>query len=874
METLQGSLPQLPHTKFEPDTDKIKRRLNNGGVYPTPKIVHTIRKKEIQKHNRKLNRLAKADPSSPPLSQSQKQALADETHFQTLKHEYRDFTKAVKAKTGDGESMVGRPWEGIERIGFRELASTSAEYVGEKLKKEELKALREMFEARKLDDLKWVLDDDIGLKEDWMDGENRVWDPAKRRRRGEGEVIQFLVDRLSATEFSMKDWKLSKMMKQSGLQFTEGQMLKILGGLGAKGCWKHSVAVVEWVYNDKGNKHCKSRFVYTKLLAILGKARRPQEALHIFNLMLGDFHIYPDAAAYHSITVTLGQTGLLKELLKIIESMRQRPFRSNKNMFPKNWDPVVEPDVIVYNALLNACTQSHQWKGVSWVFNQLRKSGLKPNGATYGLAMEVMLQSGKYDLVHELFRKMKNSGEAPKALNYKVLVRAFWCEGKVNEAVEAVRDMEQRGVVGTGSVYYELACCLCNNGRWQDALVEVEKMKNVSNTKPLEVTFTGMITSSMEGGHIDSCISIFKHMKNRCAPNIGTINTMLKVFGRSDMFFKAKELFEEIKTVRAESDSSLEGGGTLVVPDQYTYTSMLKASASALQWEYFEYVYKEMALSGYQVDQTKHASLFVKASRSGKFYLLEHAFDTSLEAGEIPHPLIFTEMVFQATAQHDYKRAVTLVNAMAYAPFQVSERQWTDLFEKNGDTITQDGLEKLLDALHNCDVVSEATVLNLSRSLLRLCRSYRSRGLSSSAPFGSGATETSSLDGDNEEIYGNGIMPNHSLESIDGSHNPRREPLDKSTNVPLDAFSVNHATTRRDVDAVTRTVSRSSEYISDEDGEYSTEIDEEIEALIYKDVDDSHDSDLPSAPEILKVWKERRKEARDSLPLSTWAEVN
>lgn len=54
-----------------------------------------------------------------------------------------------------------------------------------------------------------------------------------------------------------------------------------------------------------------------------------------------------------------------------------------------------------------------------------------------------------------------------------VLVRAFWEEGKVNEAVEVVRDMEQRGVVGTASVYYELASCLCNNGRWQDAILEV-----------------------------------------------------------------------------------------------------------------------------------------------------------------------------------------------------------------------------------------------------------------------------------------------------------------------------------------------------------------------------------------------------------------
>lgn len=56
---------------------------------------------------------------------------------------------------------------------------------------------------------------------------------------------------------------------------------------------------------------------------------------------------------------------------------------------------------------------------------------------------------------------------------FPVLVKAYWEEGKINEAVEAVQDMEQRGVIGTASVYYELACCLCRNGRWQDAMIEV-----------------------------------------------------------------------------------------------------------------------------------------------------------------------------------------------------------------------------------------------------------------------------------------------------------------------------------------------------------------------------------------------------------------
>lgn len=54
-----------------------------------------------------------------------------------------------------------------------------------------------------------------------------------------------------------------------------------------------------------------------------------------------------------------------------------------------------------------------------------------------------------------------------------VLVRTFWKEGKIDGAIDAVRNMEQRGVVGNGGVYYELACGLCNNGRWKDAILEV-----------------------------------------------------------------------------------------------------------------------------------------------------------------------------------------------------------------------------------------------------------------------------------------------------------------------------------------------------------------------------------------------------------------
>ncbi|XP_056842511.1 pentatricopeptide repeat-containing protein At5g67570, chloroplastic [Raphanus sativus] len=708
--------------EFEPDMEKIKRRLLKYGVDPTPKILKNLRKKEIQKHNRRTKRQTESEGETV-YTEAQRQSMEEEARFETLKREYKQFTRTVSGDRSGGERslIVGNPWEGIERVRLKELVGgvRREDLSDGKTRRENLKELKKILEQ----DLRWVLEDDVDDVEEEYSlvaarNDDVGFDPAKRWRN-EGEAVRVLVDRLSSREITEKHWKFVRMMNQSGLQFNEDQMLKIVDRLGRKRSWKQALAVVHWVYSDKKRKHLRSRFVYTKLLSVVGFARRPQEALQIFKQMLGDRQLYPDMAAYHSIAVTLGQAGLLKELLKVIELMRQKPTKLIKNLRQKNWDPVLEPDVVVYNSILNACVPSRQWKAVSWVFIELRKNGLRPNGATYGLAMEVMLESGKYDRVYEFFRKMKSSGEAPKAITYKVLVRALWRENKIEEAVEAVRDMEQKGVIGTGSVYYELACCLCNNGRWREAMLEARRIKRLENCKPLEITFTGLIAASLNGGHVDDCMAIFQYMKDVCDPNIGTVNTMLRVYGRNDMFVEAKELFEEI--VREKE--------THLVPDEYTYSFMLEASARSLQWEYFEHVYKTMILSGYQIDQTKHVPMLIEASRAGKWSLIEHAFDAILEDGEIPHPLFFTEMLCHATAKGDYQRAITLINTVALASFQISEEEWSDLFEENQDWVTRENLQKLSDYILDCDYASEPTVSNLSKSLKSLCGSSSTQPL-------------------------------------------------------------------------------------------------------------------------------------------------
>ncbi|KAJ0961429.1 hypothetical protein J5N97_000384 [Dioscorea zingiberensis] len=709
-------LPRCEAKPLDPNTEAIKQRLIRKGVVPTPKILHALRKKELQKSLRKAKKQA-LNAESPRLSDAQKQVLEEEARLRAARAEYRAFKEDVEKRRERVLVLSGRPWERLKAVDLRGIWSYGKEDLGDgRLKREHLVELREMLEKRNAEEYEWLLDDDV--EEARGDEKLREWKKSSPKGLvGDEEKIKWLIERLTKMDLNMKDWKFPRLMKQSGLYLSEVNLLKLIEGFGVIGNWKHALSVVEWAYNEKKYRYQKSRSVYTKLLAILGKGGRPSEALRIFNIMRDDGYLYPDMAAFHAIAVCLGQAGLVKDLISIIECMRQKPSKKIKNMKLKDRDQCLEPDIVIFNALLNACIPTHQWKGVFWVLKQIRSRCLEPNGATYGLAMEVMLKSRKYDFVHHFFGKMQKSGLATKALTYKVLVRAFWEEGKVDEAIRAVRDMEQRGVVGIASVYYELACCLCNEGRWQEAVMEVEKLRRLPLAKPLEVTFTGMILSAVDGGYISDCISIFEYMNHLCTPNIGTINAMLKAYGCSDMFAKAKELFES--TEEKSSDLKTKDNVSLK-PDEYTYSSMLEISASAHQWEYFEHVYKEMALCGYQFDPKKHAHLLLEASRAGKCHLLEHAFDTVLESGEIPHISFFIEMICQTIAHQNFQKTAVLINSMAHASMQVNESQWLNLFERNKDRLSKDTLLNLLYNLNKSNLVMEDPVPNFLKALQSL----------------------------------------------------------------------------------------------------------------------------------------------------------
>ncbi|XP_030471303.2 pentatricopeptide repeat-containing protein At1g30610, chloroplastic [Syzygium oleosum] len=527
-----------------------------------------------------------------------------------------------------------------------------------------------------------------------------VVDKPKASRMEMEDRVQKLAKWLNGADIDMPEWMFSKFMRSAKIKFCDYSVLRVIQILGKLGNWRRVLQVIEWLQMRERFKSNKLRHIYTAALDVLGKARRPVEALNLFHLMQNQMSTYPDLVAYRSIAVTLGQAGHMKELFDVIDTMRSPPKKKLKTTTLVKWDPRLEPDIIVYNAVLNACVKQKQWEGAFWVLQQLKQHGQHPSSITYGLVMEVMFACEKYNLVHEFFRKIQHSC-IPNALTYKVLVNTLWREGKTDEAVLAVQEMEKRGIVGSAALYYDLARCLCSAGRCQESLRLVEKICKVAN-KPLVVTYTGLIQACLEARDIASGSFIFKQMEEYCSPNLVTCNIMLKGYLDHGMFEEAKQLLnrmlEDANHINSKSDYKFR-----VIPDTYTFNTILDACLEGRRWDDLQYVYQKMLHHGHHFNEKRHLRIVLDSSRAGQFGLLETTWNHLVQADRsLPLPLI-KERFCMMLEKDDYPAALScLINHTPSASQGFSRISWLKQFKHNAHRIRSESLEGLMHdaALH------------------------------------------------------------------------------------------------------------------------------------------------------------------------------
>ena len=196
-----------------------------------------------------------------------------------------------------------------------------------------------------------------------------------------------------------------------------------------------------------------------------------------------------------------------------------------------------------------------------------------------------------------------------------------------------------------------------------------------------------------------------------------------------------------------------------------------------------------------------------------------------LEAGEIPPSSFFVEIICRSMIQDDYDRALTILNSMAHAPFQVREKEWRGLFEEYKGKITRTHLRKLFDEIGTHDVAMEASAYKLSRLLQSLC----------------------------------GSKSNNSYQTSSGSHTSNESDFESPTDAEGQKL---HSIMEHFADELS--LDESVENLSDErskltnnevlDDDYDSE-DDFLDGE-FGEVDETKRKKIPSADGILENWKE------------------
>ncbi|GMI87345.1 hypothetical protein HRI_002403700 [Hibiscus trionum] len=689
---------------FKPNTDKSS--IDSGGKDKMSKIVEQD----------KVNMKSEGDTRSRSRSRSRKALpLKSEADDATaLRDEYRNFEKptnlvknpqmqieertkeSAKLRKYDAKSQSREDNVSLMKFGGfpKEVNMSKVVKYNEVTTKNEgirrTRSRKEFLEEGEDDDLKI---ERVAFKN--FEESNDIVNKPRVSKMEMEERVQKLAKSLNGADIDMPEWMFSKMMRSAKIKFTDYCILRVIQILGKLGNWRRVLQVIEWLEMRERFKSHRLRHIYTTALDVLGKGRRPVEALNLFHSMQQQMASYPDIVAYHSIAVTLGQAGHMRELFDVIDSMRSPPKKKFKTGPLGKWDPRLEPDIVVYNAVLNACARQKQWEGAFWVLQQLKQQHLQPSTTTYGLVMEVMFECGKYNLVHEFFRKISKSS-MPNALTYRVLVNTLWKEGRIDEVVSVVQSMERRGIVGSAALYYDLARCLCSAGRCQEALMQIEKICKVAS-KPLVVTYTGLIKACLDSGNVENGAYIFNQMQRYCSPNLVTCNIMLKAYLDHGLFDEAKDLFQKMSKAANEMSSKCDDLNG-VVADSYAFNIMLDACVQQKRWDEFEHVYGRMLRHGFHFNPKRHLRMILEAARAGKGRLLETTWEQMARVDKTPPLPLIEERFCMKLEKNEYASAVSCITAYPASQLQaLSKSAWLNLYKDHASRFQPETIVGLVE---------------------------------------------------------------------------------------------------------------------------------------------------------------------------------
>lgn len=239
------------------------------------------------------------------------------------------------------------------------------------------------------------------------------------------------------------------------------------------------------------------------------------------------------------------------------------------------------------------------------------------------------------------------------------------------------------------------------------------------------VTYTGLIQACLDSGNVKNAAYIFDQMKEVCKPNLVTCNIMLKAYLQQDgLFEEGRELFQKMLEDgnNIESSSDFE---SRVLPDTYTFNTMLEACAEHKKWDDFGYAYREMLRHGYHFNAKRHLKMVLEASRAGQEEVMEATWEHLRRSNRIPPSPLIKERFCRKLEKGDHATAISSLAVLNGNIEETELRAWSsDAWSKVLYRFEKDSVLRLMDDVNRRVGLRSESSDSVLGNLLSSCKEF------------------------------------------------------------------------------------------------------------------------------------------------------
>ncbi|XP_030481558.2 pentatricopeptide repeat-containing protein At1g19720 [Cannabis sativa] len=318
----------------------------------------------------------------------------------------------------------------------------------------------------------------------------------------------------------------------------------------------------------------RNLFTWSAMIGGFYRAKRWEEVLELFLLMMKDDGIVPNQVLWPKILEACGNCKNF-EMTKVVHSMVIRcgfscSIRVNNSIFDvyvkcgkldlakRLFENMDKRDVVTWNAVISGLCYTGQVKEATKLLDKMREEGTEPGLLTWNILIASCSNLGEIDVAMGLMKEMESFGIAPDVFTWTSMISGLAHNNSRDQALDFFREMLLAGV-NPNAVTVTIAASVCASLRSLNKGIEIHafaiKMGLIDNV----LVGNSVVNMYSKCGQLEAAQEVFDSIKDK---NLYSWNSMIGSYSQAGYCDKACELFMKMQ----ESD---------VLPNVVTWNIMI-----------------------------------------------------------------------------------------------------------------------------------------------------------------------------------------------------------------------------------------------------------------------------------------------------------